>query len=305
VSRSQYQAVAEQLLVDTGASRTTVRIDVPGEDFPVVAEAVRHGAQKIRGRRAVSDIRSTAPVQYLEREQTILVQNDVEHAEPAVPEALVESYGVRAQILAPLVRHGGLAGVISVHDIRGPRQWSETEISALGKAQTRVLALLDSTDGEGPLRAPGELQDAAVQAILDRLLELLAVDRCTLRQDVLPGYAFPVTHESRASEAIRSLQGDFTIVQSGQPVIEKLLQERRQVVQEDSPGASPDHAFQAMLAHYGGLCAQIVTPIFRGDDLVAVVSIHQLDRPRAWTEAETNLAATATRLIGALVHDSS
>ena len=53
-----------------------------------------------------------------------------------------------------------------------------------------------------------------------------------------------------------------------------------------------------MLAHYGGMRAQIVTPLFRDDTLAAVVSIHYLKGPRTWTREETEFGLAATRLIG-------
>jgi GAF domain-containing protein len=299
VSSRSYQATVEQLLVDTGASRATLRLDAAGEDFPVVAEAVAHGADRIAGVRAVTEIASTPTVRHLEREREILVQDDLTHADPAVPEALVRVYGARAQMLAPLVHEGRLAGVISVHDVRGPRRWEEAEVEALRRAQTTAVAILE-TSTRRTLPPPDELRDAAIQAILDRLRDLLRADRCTLRQDVLRGYAFAVSHESREN-GVRSLRGDFTIVQTGQPVIEQLLAERRQVVQDDSRSASDDPAFQAMLEHYGGMGAQIVTPLFAGDDLVAVVSVHYLHGPRAWATDETELAAAATELVGKLL----
>ena len=67
-----------------------------------------------------------------------------------------------------------------------------------------------------------------------------------------------------------------------QPVVLE-LQTGRQVVQDDCRTAYDDPAFQRMLDAYGGLAAQIVTPVFDGDRLRAVVSLHQLGRPRAWT----------------------
>ena len=75
---------------------------------------------------------------------------------------------------------------------------------------------------------------------------------------------------------MRSLLGDFTIVQTGQPVIVKLLAERKQVIQEDCRSASSDPLFHKMLAHYGGMRAQMVTPFIVDDQLKGVLSVHEL-----------------------------
>ena len=55
-----------------------------------------------------------------------------------------------------------------------------------------------------------------------------------------------------------------------------------------------------MLAHYGGMRAQVVTPFIVGDELKGVLSIHELRNPRAWTSAEKALAAEAAALIGTI-----
>jgi hypothetical protein len=70
--------------------------------------------------------------------------------------------------------------------------------------------------------------------------------------------------------------GDFTIVQNGQPAIEKMLRDRVQVVQDDSRAGSTEPHFHVMLKHYGDMRAQIVTPLFHEDSLAAALSIHSL-----------------------------
>jgi len=165
-------------------------------------------------------------------------------------------------------------------------------------AQTKIRGILDHQESlELPARE--NLRSAATQTILDRVRVALDVQRCTFRQPVQEAFAFPVTFESRA-DGLRSLLGDFTIVQIGQPVIVKLLSERKQVVQENCRVASDDPLFHKMLAHYGGMRAQVVTPFIVGDQLKGVLSIHELRHPRNWTEAEKALAAEAAALIGAI-----
>ncbi len=58
----------------------------------------------------------------------------------------------------------------------------------------------------------------------------------------------------------------------------------RQVVQDDCATASDDPAFHRMRETYGGLAAQIVTPVLPDGEVAAIVSLHQLGSPRHWTE---------------------
>jgi GAF domain-containing protein len=129
-----------------------------------------------------------------------------------------------------------------------------------------------------------------IGAALEQLLAATGASRVTLRQEVSGDYAFPVTHEALA-DGVDSLREERTVDLRGQPVVLE-VQAGRQVVQGDCRTAYDDPAFQRMLDVYGGLAAQIVTPVFRGDRLVAIVSVHQLGEPRRWTDAEI---ATANR----------
>ena len=123
--------------------------------------------------------------------------------------------------------------------------------------------------------------------------------RVTLRQDVPGDYAFPVTHETLAPGA-QSLREERTVDLKTQPVV-ALLKDGRQVVQDDCRTAFDDPAFHQMLETYGGLAAQIVTPIVREGRLVAIVSLHQLGNPRRWTEGEIAAASLTARRVGDLL----
>ncbi len=79
------------------------------------------------------------------------------------------------------------------------------------------------------------------------------------------------------------------------------LQTGRQVVQDDCRTAYDDPDFQQMLDTYGGLAAQIVTPVMAGDRLQAVVSLHQLGRPRTWTAEEIAAATKAADRVAGLL----
>jgi maleate isomerase len=125
-----------QLLAATGASRVTVRLDLPQLGFgvdDVAAEARQDGVASLQGQTAINQ-RAAATVQWLERERRLLVQDDLVGADPAPPHQLVEIYGARAQMLAPLEREGNLVGWISVHENRGPRHWSNDDKRALESA---------------------------------------------------------------------------------------------------------------------------------------------------------------------------
>lgn len=139
----------------------------------------------------------------------------------------------------------------------------------------------------------------AFQEVVEELLAATGASRCTLRRDV-PGDYFPVTHEALAP-GVPSIRDERTTDLRNAPVVKQLLETREQVVQDDCASAIADPAFQRMLGVYGGLAAQIVTPVFLDERLAAIVSLHQLGAPRTWTEEERALAQNAADRVRALL----
>lgn len=144
------------------------------------------------------------------------------------------------------------------------------------------------------------LRAAALDAIVGQLRTSIGVDRCTLRLEV-PDEFFPVVHESLTGRA-GTLIGDRSVSLQGQPVVEAILSGARQVVQTDCPSASEDPAFRRMLEHYGGLGAQIVTPVRAQDGrLLGIISLHHLGGARSWSHAEQGLARDGAELVALLL----
>lgn len=138
-----------------------------------------------------------------------------------------------------------------------------------------------------------------IDAILESLLSDVGASRVTLRQDLPGDYAFPVTHEALAA-GVRSLRNERTVDLRTQPVVRELAQ-GRQVVQADCRAAFDEPAFHTMLAAYGGLAAQIVTPVFAGEGLIAIVSVHQLGAPRTWVADEIDACRQAASRVAELL----
>ena len=133
-----FQALTRELLERTGASRTTLRLDdTPGVEFPVKAEALTPGVNSIAGDNTIP-IRASSTFKWINRERRILVQEDLLAADPAPAADLMERYGGRAQMLAPVEVGGELVGLVSVHYVPGPRSWTDEEIAVVENVVTRI-----------------------------------------------------------------------------------------------------------------------------------------------------------------------
>ena len=137
-----------------------------------------------------------------------------------------------------------------------------------------------------------------IDAVLEQLLAATGASRVTVREDVA-GDVFPVTHEVLA-DSVRPIRGVATPEMARQPVVLE-IQKGRQVVQDDCLAASEEPHFRVMLELYGGLRAQIVTPVLREGRVAAIVSLHQLGRTRRWTAAEAEAARGAAARVGELL----
>lgn len=135
------QDVVNALHEAVGASRTTVRVDTPGEVFPVAAECVAPGVPPIRGEGSI-DLRAAKTFQFLERELEPLIQNDLASDLLAPPPELIRQYGVKAQMLAPVVRNGRMVAFVSVHYVPAVRPWSPRDVALLEDAARDVGTVL-------------------------------------------------------------------------------------------------------------------------------------------------------------------
>jgi GAF domain-containing protein len=140
---------------------------------------------------------------------------------------------------------------------------------------------------------------SSVPEVLEALRSTTRASRVTLRRDVAGTDPFPVGEEARAL-GVESLREERSVHLPTQPVVLE-LQRGRQVVQDDCATAYADPDFQAMLVAYGGLAAQIVTPIEVDGRLEAIVSVHELGAKRHWTEDEVAAATAAAERIRELL----
>lgn len=140
---------------------------------------------------------------------------------------------------------------------------------------------------------------SAVGEVLASLLTETGASRVTLRRDVPAEAPFPVVEEALAP-GVGSLRGETSVHLPTQPVVLE-VQAGRQVVQDDCARAFDDPDFQRMLVAYGGLAAQIVTPVAVAGRLEAILSVHQLGAPRAWSDAEVEAARRAAVEVGSLL----
>ena len=132
--RRELGGAMKRLRERTGATRTTLRVDFEDFRFPVEVECLAEGAGSIKGDETF-DLRKAASSKAVLETREMLVQDDCTDHPFAPPPEFVELYGVRAQIICPIVRDERVVAIISVHSRQGPRHWSEED-----RAETEATA---------------------------------------------------------------------------------------------------------------------------------------------------------------------
>ena len=150
ISREELQSAFHRVLADllaaTSASRTTLRLDLAqlaiGVDDPV-AEALMPGVRPLSGETGL-DQRALNTVRWLAEHRRCLIQDSCRDADPSPPQALIDVYGVQAQMLGPVIRNDELVAWVSVHENRTVRKWTEADVAALEQSVAKIHEILDA-----------------------------------------------------------------------------------------------------------------------------------------------------------------
>lgn len=146
---TELHAILDRLHAETGACRVTMRLDSPEHGWTVAdvcAEILAPGIKSMRGDHRI-DQRAARTTAWITANHRTLVQPDVlAEGQPPPPAELLAAYGVRAQMLGPLLQPDGhLAGWISAHFTRGPEPFTPAQIAAMETARAEVSTLLKAT----------------------------------------------------------------------------------------------------------------------------------------------------------------
>jgi GAF domain-containing protein len=139
---AEIDALLEELLSATGASRVTLRRDVPGDAFPVTNEVLADGAPPIIGV-ATPDMHRQPVVLEIQQGRQVVQDDCLRASAEQHFREMLELYGdLRAQIVTPVVRGGRVAAIVSLHQLGRTRQWTASEVEAARETARRVGELL-------------------------------------------------------------------------------------------------------------------------------------------------------------------
>lgn len=268
----EFQDDVDRLRRELGASRIILRLETPGSFYPVVAESVADGIHRVATGHE-PDFSQAPTFLFVKDERRPLIQDDCLDHPLAPPADIVGHYGVRSQLLVPVVRGDRFVGVVGVHVAEGPRTWTDGEV-----AQADLFAR----------RVGWELE-------LEELRQALPIARTTLRIDTGGEHYFPIAAEA-LGEGVNSLRYESGLDLRKAATMQRLLARPHEtMVQEDLLAADPPPPPE-LIERYGAR-AQVLVPIAEGETLIAFVSAHHAATPRVFGAGEIGLVEAAARTI--------
>ncbi len=146
-----FRDIVDRLRADTGASRTTIRVDCAPLDLEmetVVTESRDAGVRALEGQRT-PDLRNGAAPRWLRENRCTFVMEDCLNPwspEVAPEDYVIELYGIRAEMVAGVFRGDDMVGIVSVHYTKGPRTWTAAEVARIEAACDSVREVLECID---------------------------------------------------------------------------------------------------------------------------------------------------------------
>ena len=231
----------------------------------------------------------------------------------------LETYGVKANLVAPLRQNGELMGLLIAHQCSSPRDWQKSEIDFLAQAAIQIEYAIDhlsfiekSQASTGRARLFGEIafrarqslsQDDIFKTVTQGGLRTLKTDRVMVYQfnpnwggtmvaeAVMPG--FPRVLDAKIDDPC--FRGRYVeLYRNGRVrAINDIYQE---------PGLSDCHI--RTLEQYE-VKANLVAPIRKDEQLWGLLIAHHCSKPRHWQKSDLDFfSELATQMEYALDHIS-
>ncbi|MDZ8259068.1 GAF domain-containing protein [Nostoc sp. ChiQUE01b] len=224
---------------------------------------------------------------------------------------LLESFAVKANLVAPIIKDKELFGLLIAHQCSRPRDWQQAEIDLFGQIAMQVgfaldhARLLQRIEAE---RMRSQLlvdiirsirqslkEEDIIKTTVEEVRKALSTDRVLvysfyanwfgiiIAESVLPGY--PKVLRSKIHDPCFT-QGYIEKYQSGRVVAINNIYE-----------SSLADCHINLLESFG-VKANLVAPIIKDEQLFGLLIAHQCSEPRDWQQSEIDLFAQIAMQVG-------
>ncbi len=288
----------------------------PDGSGTVITERVKSGFPKIRG---VNILDPCFRHRHLDQYKAGRVRaiDDVSNANLAdCYEEMLQKFGVKANLVTPIILHGELLGLLIAHQCSKSKNWQPSEIDFFSRLALQVGYALERDDLAEVQQANTEMelvfsevtrklrssmnQKDVLENAVKEMRQAFNVDR-TLIYQFNSDWSGTVVAESVMAGVPKAL---------GANIIDPCFKERHIDQYQNGRVRAIDNIYQSNLTdcHIELLSrfsvrANLVAPVIRDGKLLALVIAHQCKEPRSWKPAEIDVFSKIATQIGfALEH---
>jgi methyl-accepting chemotaxis protein PixJ len=277
----------------------------------VIAESVIPGYPKVL-RAEIEDICFSQG--YVEKYQSgrVVATNNIHESGLADCHInFLESFAVKANLVAPILKDEQLYGLLIAHHCSRPRDWQQPEINFFAQVAMQVGFALDHArllqrveaegvqsqllaDTIGSIRQSLNVEDV-LKTTVEEVRKVLSTDRVMV-YSFNANWSGTVIAESVVLTYPKILRADMEDPCFGQGYVEEYQSGRVLAINNIYEVGLAD--YQIDLLESFGVKANLVAPILKDEQLFGLLIAHQCSRPRNWQQSEIDLFAQIAMQVG-------
>jgi methyl-accepting chemotaxis protein PixJ len=224
---------------------------------------------------------------------------------------LLESFAVKANLVAPILKDEQLFGLLIAHQCSRPRNWQQPEINLFAQIAMQVgfaldhARLLQRIDAEGvqsrlladtigSIRQSLNEEDV-LKTTVEEVRKVLGTDRVMI-YSFYPNWSGIVIAESVVLTYPKVLQSEIQDPCFGQGYVEQYQRGRVLAINNIYEVGLADCHINLLESF--GVKANLVAPIIKDEQLFGLLIAHQCSRPRDWQQSEIDLFAQIAMQVG-------
>ena len=277
----------------------------------VIAEAVVPGYPKVLR----SEIQDPCFAQdYVEKYQSGRVQAINNIYEAGLRDChinLLESFAVKANLVAPILKDQQLFGLLIAHQCSRPRDWQQSEIDLCAQIAMEVGFALDNArlvqrieaenvqsqllaDTIGSIRQSLNEEDV-LKTTVEEVRKVLATDRVMV-YSLNGDWSGTVIAESVVLTYPKVLRSEIEDLYFGQGYVDDYQSGRVLAVNNIYEAGLAD--YHISLLESFAVKANLVAPILKDEQLFGLLIAHQCSKPRDWQQSEIDLFGQIAMQVG-------
>ncbi|MCC5627958.1 GAF domain-containing protein [Nostoc sphaeroides CHAB 2801] len=224
---------------------------------------------------------------------------------------LLESFGVKANLVAPIIKDEQLFGLLIAHQCSRPRDWQQSEIDLCAQIAMEVGFALDHArllqrieaesvqsqllaDTIGSIRQSLNEEDV-LKTTVEEVRKVLSTDRVMV-YSFNANYSGTVIAESVVLTYPKVLRSEIQDLYFGQGYVEDYQSGRVLAINNIYEAGLAD--YQISLLESFAVKANLVAPILKDEQLFGLLIAHQCSKPRDWQQSEIDLFGQIAMQVG-------